>query len=96
MTFAPCGHQKTLQFLRCLGVNVPLEVEREIFSAQSPLNKSLELCCSTLRRILDSLETVKIPLGINIESVSIKKDEIDASIDLFWQLKEILDSFYRC
>ena len=95
LTFAPCGHQKTLQFLRWLGVNVPLEVEGKIFSAQSPLNKSLELCCSTLRTILDSMETANIPLGINIESVSIKKDEIEASIDLFYSLKEILDSYYE-
>ncbi len=32
LTFAPCGHPKTLQFLKWLGVNFPLETEREIFS----------------------------------------------------------------
>ena len=41
LTFAPCGHLKTLHFLKWLGVNFPLEAEREIFSAQFPLQKSL-------------------------------------------------------
>ena len=94
LTFAPCAHLKTLQFLKWLGVNVPLEVEEEIFSAQSPLHKSIEVCCSIWREILDSIEHLNIPLGINVESVSIKKDEIEASIDLFYSLKEILDSYY--
>ena len=95
LTFAPCGHPKTLHFLKWLGVNFPLETEQEIFSAQFPLQKSMEVCCSTLRKILDSIEPLRIPLGINVESVSIKKDEIDASIELFQELKEILATFYQ-
>lgn len=95
LTFAPCGHIKTLQFLKWLGVNFPQETEREIFSAQSPVQKSIEVCCSTLKQILNSVKPTTIPLGINVESVSIKKDEIDASVELFWELKEILANFYQ-
>ena len=95
LTFAPCGHLKTLQFLKWLGVNFPQEVEREIFSAQSPLTKSLEVCCSTLRQILESIKHSQIPLGINVESVSSKKDEIEASIDFFQELQGILATFYQ-
>ena len=36
-----------------------------------------------LRRILDHEYADQIPLGINVESVSINRDEIDASVDLF-------------
>ena len=95
LTFAPCGYLKTLHFLKWLGVNFPPEAEREIFAARSPLQKSLEVCSSTLRRILESIEGCRIPLGINVESVSIKKDEIEASIDLFQELKGILATFYQ-
>ncbi|MGK7905798.1 MAG: hypothetical protein AB4040_01015 [Synechococcus sp.] len=95
LTFSPCGHRKTFEFLRWLGVDFPLEAEQEIFSAQSPLQKSIEICCSTLREILESVKTYRIPLGINVESVSIKKDEIDASIDLSQELKGMLDMFYE-
>ncbi len=94
LTFCPCGHPKTLQFLKWLGVHVPPEVERNIFSAPSPLQKSIDVCCSTLRQILEASGTSGIPLGVNIESVSIKKDEIDASVVLFQNLQAILDGYY--
>ncbi|MDJ0589920.1 MAG: hypothetical protein QNJ72_07975 [Pleurocapsa sp. MO_226.B13] len=95
LTFAPCGYPKTLNFLKWLGVNFPSEVEREIFSAQSPVQKSLEVCSAALKEILATLQPGTIPLGINVESVSIKKDEIEASVELFQRLQEILASFYR-
>ena len=95
MTFAPCGHLKTLDFLKWLGVNFPPEIERAIFSAQSPLQKSLEVSCLALKQILESVEPGTIPLGINVESVSLKKDEIDASVMLFQKLQGILADYYK-
>ncbi|HEV2430450.1 MAG TPA: hypothetical protein VGT43_02930, partial [Burkholderiales bacterium] len=90
LTFAPCGREKTLAFLRWLGVNVSPETERNILGAASPLAKSIEICSDNLRRILDSAYASHIPLGINVESVSINRDEIDATVDLFHSLKEVL------
>lgn len=94
LTFAPCGRPKTLQFLKWLGVNFPPDTERQIFSSPSPLVKSIEVCCVNLRRILDSLRDRSIPLGINVESVSIYRSEIDASVVLYHELRSILRSFY--
>ena len=94
LTFAPCGYTKTMDFLKWLGVNFPSEVEREIFSARDPVQKSVEVCCSTLKQILEEIAPTTVPLGINVESVSIKKDEIDAAIELFQELKKILATFY--
>ncbi len=90
LTFAPCGRQKTLAFIRWLGVHVAPETERAILSAASPLAKSIEICRDSLRRILDQPYREAIPLGVNVESVSIYRDEIDATIDLFHVLKEEL------
>jgi hypothetical protein len=90
LTFAPCGREKTLAFIRWLGVHVPPETERAIFGAASPLAKSIEICRDNLRRILDGAYAGDIPLGINVESVSINRDEIDASVDLFNTLQEVL------
>ena len=94
LTFAPCGHQKTLKFLKWLGVNFPSEVEREIFSASAPVQQSVGVCCRALKQILEATAPTTVPLGINVESVSIKKDEIDAAIELFQELKKILATFY--
>jgi hypothetical protein len=90
LTFAPCGRPKTLAFLRWLGVNVAPETERTLFGAANPLAKSIEICRDNLRRIVEQPYAAHIPLGVNVESVSINRDEIDASIDLFHALGEVM------
>jgi len=90
LTFAPCGREKTLAFVRWLGVNVAPETERAILDAGNPLAKSIEICRDNLRRILEQPYAADIPLGVNVESVSINRDEIDASIDLFHALREVM------
>ena len=90
LTFAPCGRPKTLAFLRWLGVNVAPETERTIFGAANALAKSIEICRDNLRRILEQPYADHIPLGVNVESVSINRDEIDASIELFHALSEVM------
>jgi hypothetical protein len=90
LTFAPCGREKTMAFIRWLGVHVPSDTERTILGASRPLAKSIEICCDNLRRLLDAPYSGRIPIGVNVESVSINRDEIDASIDLFAALREVL------
>lgn len=90
LTFAPCGREKTIAFLRWLGVNVAPETERAILGAARPLEKSIAICRDNLRRILDEAYASEIPLGVSVESVSINRDEIDASVDLFHALREVM------
>jgi hypothetical protein len=90
LTFAPCGREKTLAFLRWLGVNVPPETAQAILGAARPLERSIELCRDNLRRILDGPYAGAVPLGVNVESVSINRDEIDASVELLGVLRETM------
>ena len=90
LSFAPCGREKTLAFLRWLGVNVSGETANAILGAANPLAKSIEICRDNLRRILDGAYAGEIPLGVSVESVSINRDEIDASVELFHVLRETL------
>ena len=77
--------------LSCAGwANVPADTERAIFGAADPLARSIQVCRDNLRRILDGAYASHIPLGVNVESVSINRDEIDASVDLFHALQEVL------
>ena len=89
-TFAPCGRAKTMAFIKWLGVNVTAECERSILSAPDPLRKSIQICRDNLREILDQDYASRIPLGINVESVSINRDEIDATVELFDVLSAVL------
>jgi hypothetical protein len=90
LTFAPAGREKTITFLKWLGVHIPLETEAAILGAADPIARSIEICRDNLRRILDHDDVRQIPLGINVESVSINRDEIDASVVLLRDLARIM------
>lgn len=90
LTFAPAGREKTIAFLKWLGVRMPFETEAAILNAANPIARSIEICRDNLRRILDHDYTRKIPLGVNVESVSINRDEIDASVELFRTLHRVM------
>lgn len=93
LTFIPCGRAKTLEFIRWLGVSVAPQAMQAILEAPVPITKSIEICAENLRAILDQAYTDYLPLGINVESVSINREEIDASIDLFHTLQEVLQGY---
>jgi 5,10-methylenetetrahydrofolate reductase len=90
LTFSPVGREKTMAFLNWLGVRIPPDTASTILGAANPLSKSIDICRDNLRRILEQPYAREIPLGINVESVSINKDEIDASVDLFHALEGVL------
>jgi len=93
LTFVPCGRPQTMAFLKWLGIAIPAKVEDSILSDATPLTKSIQLCCANLRAILDQSAPWNVPLGVNVESVSIKKEEIDASFDLFCALQQVLNDY---
>lgn len=95
LTFSPVGREKTIAFLKWLGVRMPPDIERAIADSANPLRTSINICRDNLRRILDHPLTHRIPLGVNVESVSINKDEIDASIDLFHALAEVMHEYAK-
>ncbi len=90
LSFAPVGRERTMTFLNWLGVRIPPDTARAILENAAPLRKSIDVCRDNLRRILDQPYAREIPLGVNVESVSINRDEIDASIELLQVLAEVL------
>jgi 5,10-methylenetetrahydrofolate reductase len=93
LTFTPCGRPETLRFIQWLGVAVPQAVERAILSSEAPLSESIRACAQSLRQILDAGANHLLPLGVNVESVSIRKEEIAASVDLFYTLRAVVQEF---
>jgi 5,10-methylenetetrahydrofolate reductase len=93
LTFTPCGREKTMTFIKWLGIAMPKATERAILTAKSPLAMSIEICRANLREILAHEDYADVPLGVNVESVAINKDEIDASIDLFHSLEELVQQY---
>ena len=93
LTFVPCGRAKTLEFIRWLGITIADATAAAILADTTPLDRSIAICCDHLRAILSQNYTRTIPLGLNIESVSIYRDEIDASIELHHALHEVVREF---
>ncbi len=91
LTFTPCGSAKTLEFMEWLGISVPEATRFRILDAHNPLQESIRICRNNLEQILEAVMHLDIPIGLNIESLTNRKEEIDASIRLFKLLKSIVD-----
>ena len=91
LTFTPCGSEKTLNFMHWLGISTPSAVKTRILNASDSLAESIAVCEENLQQILNYCIDLDIPLGLNIESLTNRKEEIDASIKLFKLLKATLD-----
>ena len=91
-TFSVCGSMKTLHFLRWLGVDVPRWIENDLKHAADPLEASYEQALATATELAAYCRTLGVPFGINVESVSIRRVEIDASVRLAQRLRTQLSS----
>jgi 5,10-methylenetetrahydrofolate reductase len=93
LTFTPCGNERTLAFMKWLGIAIPPEAERAMRGSADPLAESIRLCAANLREVLEEAGGSGVPLGVHVESVSIRKDEIAASIDLFHAVRASVNDF---
>jgi len=81
-TFSVCGSMKTLEFLRWLGVDVPRWIENDLRHSTNPLRASLDQAAATAVELIDFCRRLEVPFGLNVESVSIRREEIEASVEL--------------
>lgn len=91
-TFSVCGSMKTLEFLRWLGVDVPRWIENDLRHSTNPLSASLEQAAATAADLADFCRRLEVPFGLNVESVSIRREEIEASVELAARLSAQLRS----
>ena len=89
-TFSVCGSIKTLEFLRWLGVHVPRWIENDLRHADDTLDASLAHAETAALELISFCRHLKVPFGLNVESVSIRKVEIDASVRLAKRLQSEL------
>jgi hypothetical protein len=89
-TLAPCGSLKTLRFMEWLGVEVPKWLYNDLKHSKDILSASIETCKSVAVEIMNYAEKKKIPIGFNIESVSINKEEIEAANELLKDLLQLV------
>jgi hypothetical protein len=86
-TFSVCGSMKTLEFLRWLGVDVPRWIQNGLRHAEDTLDVSFEQALATARELLAYCRRLSVPFGLNVESVSNRRAEIESSINLAARLQ---------
>lgn len=89
-TFSVCGSLKTLAFLRWLGVEVPRWICNDLGHADDTLQASYEHALGAARDLIEYCRHLGVPFGVNVESVSIRLAEIEASVNLAKELEREL------
>jgi len=89
-TLSVCGSLKTLAFLNWLGVGIPRWLENSLRHSPDPLAESYRHCVATARDLSDFCRRLGMPYGFNVESVSIRKVEIEASVALAAEVRTLL------
>lgn len=85
-TFSVCGSMRSLEFLRWLGVDVPRWIENDLKNATDTLEASYELARTAAIELIAFCRHLGVPFGINVESVSIRRVEIEMAVHLAEQL----------
>nr|WP_068892230.1 hypothetical protein [Pedobacter panaciterrae] len=89
-TLTACGSLKTLNFMEWLGIHIPAELKGDFKNAENMLEKSVSVCLSIATELAVFCAERSIPFGFNVESVAIRKDEIEASIHMVNKIAEML------
>jgi hypothetical protein len=89
-TLSVCGSVKTLAFLKWLGVDVPRWLENELRNAADTLAESSAHCLANARDLIAFCRRLGMPFGFTVESVSIRRAEIEASVALAGELRALI------
>jgi hypothetical protein len=90
LTFSPCGSVRTLEFMKWLGISFPRWLENELRHSADTLERSIDLCERVFNDVQEYARQKHLPIGINVESVSIRKAEVEASVELYRRLSSRL------
>jgi hypothetical protein len=92
-TLTPCGSAKTLDFMKWLGINVPNYLEEDLKESGDILHDSVKLSRDIFEELYKFGIKKGIPIGCNVESVAIRKAEIEASVELLNEVKAIIKKY---
>jgi hypothetical protein len=87
-SFAPCGSVKTMEFMQWLGIRFPKWLENELRQSRNILGRSIDLCVELAEELADFAREKGVAAGMNVESISIRREEIEASCVLFRRLAD--------
>lgn len=94
-TFTPCGSLKTLEFMKWLGISIPHFLEKRLKNSVDILQSSVALATEMFDFLYKYGLAKGVSIGANIESVSTRKVEIQASLELLNNIQKIIAKHER-
>jgi hypothetical protein len=91
-TLTACGSARTMDFMDWLGIHLPDYVKEDLTKAEDMLGRSVGICLDIAAELIAFCSARSIPFGFNVESVAIRKDEIEASIYMVNRIGEMLEA----
>ncbi|WP_232667733.1 methylenetetrahydrofolate reductase [Pseudonocardia sp. TRM90224] len=89
-TFTVVGSMKTLKFLQWLGVDVPRWIHNDLQYSDDPLLESYEKAVESATDLITYCRRLGAPFGLNVESISNRRAEIDTAVRLAATLDGVL------
>lgn len=89
-TLTICGSLKTLDFMEWLGIHVPEDIKQELKICSNPAGRSVEIATEIAKDLIQYCQGQSIPFGFNIESVAVRKEEVEASLELLETVNRLL------
>ncbi|MGV3507684.1 MAG: methylenetetrahydrofolate reductase [Sphingobacteriaceae bacterium] len=89
-TLTICGSVKTLHFMEWLGIHIPDDIREDLKTSTDPVSHSVELATTIAKELIQYCQERSIPFGFNIESVAIRRVEIEASLQLLNGVSQLL------
>ena len=76
--------------MQWLGISIPKWMENDMLHSVDMLEKSVGLSVRNFEELWAFAAEKNIPIGCNVESVSVRKEEIDASVILVDRIRKIM------
>ncbi len=89
---APCGSVKTLEFMKWLGISIPKWLDNDLKHSKDVLERSVRESLKIFEELFHFGMDKGIPIGCSVESLSTRRVEIEASIELLHNIEAIMKS----
>jgi len=94
LSFAPVSSQKNIDFLKWLGVEIPIETEKYLQARPGSMSeRSLDVAIEVLNEVLNyiSENKLKVPIGLNVEHIM--SYNFQYSVEMLQELARIYREF---
>ena len=89
-TLSVCGTPETLQLMNWLGINIPRWMENDLARSRDIIDESIRQNIRTAGELNEYCLEKKISCGFNVESISPKKSEVEASVTLLNEIRKLI------